>query len=107
MSKINHAHAAVFESFISNVGFQFTKEEHEAACENNCTRGAYIDVLLAETKGDLTLYISATINRMWLFEGDNVVLYVDDFQWDEGGAEYNGTLVANAYSNGFTKYLWN
>ncbi|ASZ78901.1 hypothetical protein 2050H1_135 [Serratia phage 2050H1] len=107
MSKINHAHAAVFDAFIPKVGFQFTKEEHEAACERNYERDAYIDVLLAETKGDLTLYISATINRMWLFEGDNVVLYVDDFQWDEGGAEYNGTLVANAYSNGFTKYLWN
>lgn len=107
MSKINHAHAAVFDAFIPTVAFQFTKEEHEAACEKNAERDSYIDVLLAETKGDLTLYISSTVNRMWLFEGDTPVLYIDDFQWDEGGAEYKGTLVANAYTNGFSKYLWN
>ncbi|AYP28386.1 hypothetical protein HWB92_gp128 [Serratia phage vB_SmaA_3M] len=106
MSKINHAHAAVFDAFVPTVAFQFTKEDHESACETDAELDRHINVLLAETKGDLTLYISATVNRMWLFEGDNVVLYVDDFQWDEGGAEYNGTLIANAYSNGFTKYLW-
>lgn len=107
MSKINHAHAAVFDAFIPTVAFQFTREEHEQACEANAERDAHIDVLLAETKGDLTLYISATVNRMWLFEGDVAVAYLDEFVWDEGGYEYKSNLITNAYSNGFSKYIWN
>uniref|UniRef100_A0AAU8KYV2 Uncharacterized protein n=1 Tax=Serratia phage Kevin TaxID=3161161 RepID=A0AAU8KYV2_9CAUD len=107
MSKINHAHASFFDALGPAIAFQFTREEHEEACEANLELDRHIDVLLAETKGDLTLYLSSTVNRMWLFEGDDVVMHIDEFQWDEGGAEYKDTLITNAFSNGFTKYIWN
>lgn len=109
MTTINPAHKAVFANFTPVVTFQFKKEDHEDACVKNYEVDAckQIDILLAEVKDNFTLYISASVNCMWLFEGDIMVLKLDDYAWDEGGYEYKGTLVVNAYANGFSKYLWN
>lgn len=112
MKPLNQEHVNFLKSIVhvvspDSVIFHGSREEHDAAVKLNEGNDDIVDIFLAEEKDGLALYVSATLNNMWLFDGDTFVERVDSFAWDEGGIEYKTTLVVNAYSNGFVKYFWN